>query len=114
VSGDRTSTDQSINQIARNIKGMIFLGTPFRGSAVAGWGDVIRKVFNVVKTTDKNILKSLKPDSQELKDLRKGFPDIIRKRNDTAQRIGVVFFYEEKDTFGVKVSFSRRACPQLH
>lgn len=80
---------------------MIFLGTPFYGSKIAGWGEVVRRIFNLVQTTDRNTLKSLKLDSMELKDLRLGFPEVIRKRNQTAAKIAVIFFFEKKMTYKV-------------
>ncbi|KAJ5726648.1 uncharacterized protein N7483_008005 [Penicillium malachiteum] len=68
--------------------GIVLLGTPFGGSVLAKWGDLIRKVFETVQKTDAGTLKSLKLDSQELKDLEK---------------IKVVFFYEELDTYKIRV-----------
>ena len=92
-----------MSEVAKHIVGMVFLGTPFGGSFVAGWGEQIRRVFDLAKKTDQKTLKHLKQDSQELRDLRKAFPDVIRKRSMTADRVGVVFFYERLATFGVQV-----------
>ena len=93
----------SIHLIAQKIKGMIFLGTPFYGSKtkIAGWGEVVRRIFNIVEKTNQNTLKNLELDSKELKDLRIGFPEIIRKRNQTLAKIAVVFFFEKKLTYNV-------------
>ena len=76
--GDRAAEGDSIRLIAQKIKGMIFLGTPFYGSKIAGWGEVVRRIFNIVKKTDQNTLKSLELDAKELKDLRTGFPEVIK------------------------------------
>ena len=99
--GEGVAETDSINSIARMIKGMIFLGTPFHGSKIAGWGEVVRRIFQLVKETDQNTLKYLKPDSKELKDLRLGFPEVIRKRNQSPAKIAVVFFFERKTTYKV-------------
>ena len=99
--GDRAAEGDSIQSIAQKIKGMIFLGTPFYGSKIAGWGDVARRIFDLVRKTDQNTLKYLKPDSKDLKDLRLGFPEVIRKRNQTSAKIAVVFFFERKMTYKV-------------
>lgn len=80
---------------------MIFLGTPFYGSKIAGWGEVVRRIYSLVKKTDQNTLKNLELDSMELRDLRDGFPEIIRKRNQTSEKIAVVFFFEKKETYKV-------------
>ncbi|KAH7345939.1 hypothetical protein BKA66DRAFT_433717, partial [Pyrenochaeta sp. MPI-SDFR-AT-0127] len=42
--GDGAAEGDSINSIAQKIKGMIFLGTPFYGSKIAGWGEVVRRI----------------------------------------------------------------------
>lgn len=99
--GDGAAEGDSINSIAQKIKGMIFLGTPFYGSKIAGWGEVVRRIYTLVQKTDQNTLKNLRLDSKELKDLRLGFPDVIRKRNQTSAKIAVVFFFEKKMTYKV-------------
>jgi protein SERAC1 len=80
---------------------MIFLGTPFYGSKIAGWGEVVRRIYSLVQKTDQNTLKNLKLDSEELRDLRLGFPDVIRKRNENSVKIAAVFFFEKKMTYKV-------------
>jgi hypothetical protein len=105
VSGDKANEDESISKIAKSIKGMVFLGTPFGGSGSAVWGDLARKIFNLVKNTDQKTLKILKSDSQDLKRLRTDFPSIVSKRRDNPEeRIGVVFFYERFATYKMQVN----------
>jgi hypothetical protein len=99
--GNRAADGDSIRSIAQHIKGMIFLGTPFFGSKIAGWGEIVRRIYSLVQKTDQNTLKHLKLDSEELKDLRLGFPDVIRKRNQTSDKVVVVFFFEKKMTYKV-------------
>ncbi|KAF2682822.1 hypothetical protein K458DRAFT_341710 [Lentithecium fluviatile CBS 122367] len=102
-SGNGAAEGDSINSVGQKIKGMIFLGTPFYGSKIAGWGEVVRRIYNLVQKTDQNTLKNLELDSKELKDLRLGFPEVIRKRNQTSAKIVVVFFFEKKMTYKVWV-----------
>jgi hypothetical protein len=99
--GNGASEGDCIHSIAQHIKGMIFLGTPFFGSKIAGWGEIVRRIYSLVQKTDQNTLKNLKLDSDELKDLRLGFPDVIRKRNQTSAKVAVVFFFEKKMTYKV-------------
>ena len=100
-SGDRAAEGDSINLIAQKIKGMIFLGTPFYGSKIAEWGDVVRRIVDLLWRTDRNTLKNLKIDGENLKDLRFGFPEVIRKRNETSTKVAVVFFFEKKTTYKI-------------
>ncbi|KAL5387209.1 hypothetical protein DPSP01_003820 [Paraphaeosphaeria sporulosa] len=101
--GNKATEGDSIHSIAQCIKGMIFLGTPFYGSKIAGWGEVVRRIYSLVQKTDQGTLKNLILDSKELKDLRFGFPDVVRKRNQTPAKIRVVFFFEKKMTYKVWV-----------
>ncbi|KAI4157009.1 MAG: hypothetical protein LQ342_008553, partial [Letrouitia transgressa] len=101
--GDKAAEGDSIQLIAHKIKGMIFFGTPFFGSKIAGWGEVIRRIYNLVKITDQNTLKNLEIDSEELKGLRLGFPEVIRKRNQSSAKIAVIFFFERKTTYNIWV-----------
>ncbi|EXK76441.1 hypothetical protein FOQG_18819 [Fusarium oxysporum f. sp. raphani 54005] len=99
--GNAAAEGDSINSIAQKVTGMIFLGTPFYGSKIAGWGDAVRRIYDLIRKTDKNTLKNLNLDSARLKGLREGFPEVIRKRNQTSTKIAVVFFFERKTTYGV-------------
>jgi hypothetical protein len=66
VYGDNAATKgDSICSIAQHIKVMIFLGTPFFGSKIAGWGEIVRRIYNPVQTIDQNISKNLKSDSEK-------------------------------------------------
>lgn len=101
--GERDSESDSINRIAQKIKGAIFLGTPFGGSKLAGWAEVMRRLLDLSKKTDQNTLKNLVLDSEKLQYLRRGFPEVVRKRNFTPAKIAVVFFFEKKMTHKVLV-----------
>ena len=67
-SGDRAAEGDSISSVAQKIKGMIFLGTPFYGSKIAGWGEAVRRIYSLVQKTDQNTLRNLTLDSKELKE----------------------------------------------
>jgi protein SERAC1 len=104
VLGERNATGDSVQSIAEHVSGIVFLGTPFAGSNLAKWADLVRAIFNVVSKTDQTTLKTLKENSHDLKELGTAFPETIRKRNDTAKKIEIVFFYETLDTYGKRVS----------
>ena len=104
VLGERNIAGDSVQTIAKNVSGMIFLGSPFAGSNLAKWGDLVRAIFDVVRKTDRKTLKILKENSHDLKELGIAFPETIRKRNSTAKKVRIVFFYETLPTNGVMVS----------
>ncbi|KAJ5610607.1 hypothetical protein N7510_007326 [Penicillium lagena] len=103
VLGDRNAAGDNVEVIAQCIKGIIFLGTPFGGSNLAKWAELVRRIFDTMKKTDQTTLKSLHQNSHELKDLGSAFSDVVRKRNNGQNKIKIVFFYEELDTYGQRV-----------
>lgn len=105
VLGERNATGDSVQTIAEHVFGIVFLGTPFAGSNLANWGDLVRAIFNVVRKTDQTTLKTLKENSYDLKELGTAFPETIRKRNNTAKKVRIVFFYETLATYGVMVGW---------
>lgn len=104
VLGERNADGDCVQAIAERVRGLVFLGTPFAGSDLAKWGDLVRAIFNVVRETDRNTLKTLKENSHDLKELGTAFPETIRKRNNTAKKVVIVFFYETLKTYGKMVS----------
>ncbi|KAI1019242.1 hypothetical protein LB503_009169 [Fusarium chuoi] len=106
--------------IARSIRGMIFFGTPFRGSSVAKPAEVVRRVLHLFKVdTQRQTLKLLGVDSERLDELTRAFPQVLNKRRsykDTDRRIEAFFFYETlKTSWGVgSVQIVEPESAQLH
>ncbi|RBA13213.1 hypothetical protein FPRO05_13640 [Fusarium proliferatum] len=102
VHGEHKPENSAEASIARNVRGMIFLGTPFRGSSVAKPAEVVRRVLNLFKVdTQQQTLKLLGVDSERLDELTRAFPEILNKRRsskDTNYRIDAFFFYETLKT----------------
>ena len=73
---------------------MVFLGTPFRGSHIAKWAEMLRKIAHVFHETQSEKLKDLQTKSEKLKILAESFPEIISKRRSEGSKIGVMFCYE--------------------
>lgn len=104
--GERGANGDGVEAVANNVKGMIFLGTPFAGSNAAKWGELVRKIFELVKKTDQGTLKTLKAESSDLQELGEAFPEVIRKRSEDGRKVNIVFFYETLDTYKVRVRIS--------
>ena len=92
--GDRTTYNDNTSIIARRIQGMVFPGTPFRGSRHAKWADTLQRIVGVFSETNTNKTRDLQENSDKLKELAEAFPDVLRKRDIQGPRIGVVFFIE--------------------
>jgi hypothetical protein len=88
--------------VAKHIRGMAFLGTPFHGSDAAKWATSIKRIVNVFYGSDKANLEGLETESQTLKNLGNAFPAVLQKRDQSGEPIGIVCFYE-----GIKTKVNR-------
>ncbi|KAI0392840.1 hypothetical protein F5Y17DRAFT_459498 [Xylariaceae sp. FL0594] len=69
VLGDQKDEDSSIGSVTQNLRGLIFLGTPFRGSRAASLGENVRRILQLIPVTQKDTLKLLEPESHLLRQL---------------------------------------------
>ena len=108
VMGARRASGDNASVIARYTQGLIFFGTPFRGSKGAQPAENARKILSAfgVNTQEKT-LKLLGVDSERLTGLNTAFSETMRKRytsNNPEDRIEAMFFYETLPTYGRMVS----------
>lgn len=84
---------RDFGHIADSTKGIVFFGTPHRGTDAATWGEVIAgiKAASFGTRPKTSFFKMLRPNSQELMDLSEDFRSI-------AQNYAIVSFIEG-DTF---------------
>lgn len=104
-----TTDSQLVERCTRRIA---FLGTPFRGSKKADWGETIRLLVSALKTTNPVLLKDLQSAAPaELShDLTQW---LIRRAKDSDSKVEIVCFYEEEDTtvaFAKLAKVPRRTC----
>lgn len=72
--------------------GIVFLGTPLRGSEETTWGITMANCASALGAgSDKKLLETLQPDSERLDNLLDDFCKIVR-----LQGIDVTCFYETK------------------
>ncbi|KAL2065167.1 hypothetical protein VTL71DRAFT_4308 [Oculimacula yallundae] len=88
----RRSTHQpQFLTIYTSTKGIIFLGTPHRGSDAAGWGLMATTFAKLaLQGANKKILETLKPDNSLLEHLRKVFLEMLEDR-----KFNIHSFYEQ-------------------
>ncbi|RKL31593.1 Vegetative incompatibility protein HET-E-1 [Fusarium proliferatum] len=120
VHGEHKPENSAEASIAKNIRGLVFLGTPFRGSSVARPAEVVRRVLDLFKVdTQHQTLKLLGVDSERLDELTRAFPQVLNKRRfsrDIDHRIEAFFFYETlKTRWGMgSVQIVEAESAQLH
>jgi hypothetical protein len=87
----------NLAEIYKNTKGVLFLGTPHRGSDKASLANIVANVATLVlRQPNKQLLQSLEPSSSTLEYLRNSFTTVsqhmrivcVREENPTA--IGIV------------------------
>ncbi|KAJ5730318.1 uncharacterized protein N7483_004826 [Penicillium malachiteum] len=102
IHGERREESSNARAITRYLRGMIFLGTPFRGSGSAKPAETIRQVMSFMGIhTQQETLKLLGRDSERLDELTRAFPDVLNKRRTSQNlddQIQAFFFYETKKT----------------
>lgn len=104
VMGDRKASGDNAQHIAKYTRGVVFLGTPFRGSSVADWAERLRRIVNVFYDTNAASFTDLRLKSETLRGLGEAFPDVLRKRLESSkERIEVAFFNEQLKTRSIMV-----------
>ena len=89
------ATRQEYRHIASSTCGIVFLGTPFRGSKASSWGVIMTNCASVLGLgSDNRLLKTLKEGSERLDTL---LQDFVYMAKIYAMRLEC--FYETKGTF---------------
>ncbi|EXA30507.1 hypothetical protein FOVG_18111 [Fusarium oxysporum f. sp. pisi HDV247] len=96
----RINPEPHLRDIFDSLKGVLFMGTPHKGSWIAGWSKIPASCLGVVKSTNKNILTVLKTDDQLLEAIQRDFLGMLRQMGEEQQRIQITCFFEELPLVG--------------
>ncbi|KAN0073090.1 Peptidase S8/S53 domain containing protein [Elaphomyces granulatus] len=103
VYSEQRTENSSAKSITRNLRGMIFLGTPFRGSSAMKLAEIASRILRFFGVDiQQHALKRIGADSEHLDELTKVFLDVLNKRKaskDPESKIEVFFFYETMTTW---------------
>jgi protein SERAC1 len=107
-----------VKSVTQNLRGLIFLGTPFQGSATATLGENVRKILKLFSvSTQQHTLELLATDSQRLRQLVRSFAEILNKRRisqEEEDRIEAFFCYETLKTSALGIPLMQvRFCTPL-
>src|SRR5271163_86422 len=100
IAKGREDACEDASCIAKDTAGVIFLGTPHRGSASAKWGHLIAfSGKQLGLTTEDGILSDLQEDSRALKGILEEFTLWLFRSS-----VPTVCFYEQYETdYGAKI-----------
>lgn len=91
----RNNPDTYLQGIFDCIKGVIFIGTPHKGTWMVDWATIPASALGLVKSTNMSLLKTLETDDQFLESIQDGFLAMIRELREGARHFEVTCFFEE-------------------
>jgi protein SERAC1 len=98
----RNSADDHLQSMLKCTYGILFLGTPHSGSALAKWAEHFAQSIGLIKQANLDIIRLLKSDSEVLARIQSDFHTMVRaKQNAQQNSLKIVCFYEELPIPGV-------------
>lgn len=91
----RNNPEAHLRGIFNSTKGIIFLGTPHRGSWMADMAKVPASALGLVKSINTSLLTALQADTQYLKSLQDDFLSMVRQQRESGRGLEVTCFFEE-------------------
>ncbi|KAI7765536.1 hypothetical protein LZL87_007287 [Fusarium oxysporum] len=78
-----------------HIKGVVFMGTPHKGSWMADWSRIPAKTLGLVKSTNRSLLEVLETNNQYLESIHVRFLSMMREQREAGRQLEVACFFEE-------------------
>ena len=91
----RNNPEAHLRSIFDCVKGIVFMGTPHKGSWMSEWARIPARVLGFVKSTNKSLLEILETDSPLLESIQLRFLAMIRELRESGRRLEVTCFFEE-------------------
>ncbi|KAH6615851.1 Alpha/Beta hydrolase protein [Chaetomium sp. MPI-SDFR-AT-0129] len=91
----RNNPDQRLRELFDSFRGIIFMGTPHKGSWMADWVKIPAGALGVVKSVNKSLLQILQTENQLLEDVQITFWEMMRQQRESGRELEVVCFFEE-------------------
>jgi hypothetical protein len=91
----RNNPEPHLRDVFHCTRGIVFMGTPHKGSWMADWVRIPASALGFVKSTNKSLLKILETDDQFLESIQVGFWSMIREQQIVGRGIEVTCFFEE-------------------
>ncbi|KAJ5609830.1 Alpha/Beta hydrolase protein [Penicillium herquei] len=97
-------------------KGIIFMGTPHKGSWMADWSKISVKALGIVKSTNASLLDNLKTNNQLLEAIQVDFWSMVREQQRNGRSIEIACFFEALPlpVFGVVATLEGYSSFSIH
>ncbi|KAF5613399.1 ankyrin protein, partial [Fusarium sp. NRRL 25303] len=91
----RNNPNRSRQDFFTHIKGVVFMGTPHKGSWMADWSGIPAKALGLVKSTNRSLLEVLETNNQYLESIHIRFLSMMREQREAGRQLEVACFFEE-------------------
>ncbi|KAK3898977.1 hypothetical protein C8A05DRAFT_18518 [Staphylotrichum tortipilum] len=91
----RNNPEAHLRSIFDCTEGIIFMGTPHKGSWMADWAKIPASAIGQVKSANKSLLGILETDDQLLESIQVEFWSMVRGLREGGRRFEVTCFFEE-------------------
>jgi pimeloyl-ACP methyl ester carboxylesterase len=92
----RDTPEPHLRGIFDCVKGVIFMGTPHKGSWMADWAKIPVSALGIVKSTNSSLLQLLETkDNQFLESLHVRFLAMVRQQREAGRALEITCFFEE-------------------
>ncbi|CAG2001638.1 unnamed protein product, partial [Fusarium graminearum] len=91
----RNNPNRARQDFFTHTKGVVFMGTPHRGSWMADWSRIPAKALGLVKSTNKTLLEVLETNNQYLESIHVRFLSMMREQREAGRQLEVACFFEE-------------------
>ncbi|KAL8295180.1 hypothetical protein RB597_008529 [Gaeumannomyces tritici] len=90
----RNNPEPHLRSIFEHTKGVLFMGTPHRGSWLAYWANLSASALGLVKSANRSLLATLQPDDQLLETIQRDFWAMVREQREAGRALEVTCFFE--------------------
>ncbi len=91
----RNNPEPHLRGIFDCVIGIMFMGTPHKGSWMADWANIPASALGLVKSTKKSLLTILETDNQLLESIQVRFWSMVRELREGGRGLEVTCFFEE-------------------
>ncbi|OBT65046.1 hypothetical protein VE03_05181, partial [Pseudogymnoascus sp. 23342-1-I1] len=95
ILSSRNNPEPHLCDVFKHTTGIIFMGTPHRGSWMADWMKIPASRLGVLKSTNKSLLEVLETNNQLLESVNVRFWSMVRGQRESGRRLEISCFFEE-------------------